>query len=416
MLYIGVDLGTSAVKLLMMDENGNIQKIVSKEYPLYFPKPGWSEQHPEDWYIKSMEGMKELTSECDKSQVAGISFGGQMHGLVALDKDDQVIRPAILWNDGRTGKQTEYLNQVIGKDKLSEYTANIAFAGFTAPKILWMKENEPENYKRIVKIMLPKDYLAYRLSGIFCTDVSDASGMLLMDVKNRCWSKEMLEICGIIEEQLPKLYESYEVVGTLKPDVANELGFSESVKVIAGAGDNAAAAVGTGTVGDGRCNISLGTSGTIFISSEKFGVDKHNALHSFAHADPQIIGALEMARKAGLALPVVYNTSGYEKPETIQMLDGYVDVYLPDFKYMEPELAASYSKAPDYPEYAKSSLKEMIRQTGNIQINKETGMIQKGVIVRHLVLPGHVKNSKAVIKYLLETYKQEDRTASLPDS
>ena len=285
MLYIGIDLGTSAVKLLLMDENGNIQKIVSKEYPLYFPKPGWSEQKPEDWYVQSMEGIRELTAECDKSQVAGISFGGQMHGLVALDKDDQVIRPAILWNDGRTGKQTDYLNQVIGKDKLSEYTANIAFAGFTAPKILWMKENEPENYAKIAKIMLPKDYLAYRLSGSFCTDVSDASGMLLMDVKNRCWSKEMLEICGITEEQLPKLYESYEVAGTLKPDVANELGFSESVKVIAGAGDNAAAAVGTGTVGDGRCNISLGTSGTIFISSEKFGVDEHNALHSFAHAD-----------------------------------------------------------------------------------------------------------------------------------
>ena len=285
MLYIGVDLGTSAVKLLLMDENGNIQKIVSKEYPLYFPKPGWSEQHPEDWYIKSMEGMKELTSECDKSQVAGISFGGQMHGLVALDKDDQVIRPAILWNDGRTGKQTDYLNQVIGKDKLSEYTANIAFAGFTAPKILWMKENESENYKKIAKIMLPKDYLAYRLSGTFCTDMSDASGMLLMDVKNRCWSKEMLNICGLEQEQLPKLYESYEVVGTLKPEVAKELGVSENVKVIAGAGDNAAAAVGTGTVGDGRCNISLGTSGTIFISSEKFGVDEHNALHSFAHAD-----------------------------------------------------------------------------------------------------------------------------------
>ena len=285
MLYIGVDLGTSAVKLLLMDENGNIQKIVSKEYPLYFPKPGWSEQQPEDWYVQSMEGIRELTAECDKSQVAGISFGGQMHGLVALDKDDQVIRPAILWNDGRTGNQTDYLNQNIGKDKLSEYTANIAFAGFTAPKILWMKENEPGNYKKIAKIMLPKDYLAYRLSGSFCTDVSDASGMLLMDVKNRCWSKEMLVICGITEEQLPKLYESYEVVGTLKPDVANELGFSESVKVIAGAGDNAAAAVGTGTVGDGRCNISLGTSGTIFISSEKFGVDEHNALHSFAHAD-----------------------------------------------------------------------------------------------------------------------------------
>ena len=284
MLYIGVDLGTSAVKLLLMDSKGKIQKIVSKEYPLYFPHPGWSEQKPEDWFEKSMEGIKELTEECDKDQVAGISFGGQMHGLVALDKEDHVIRPAILWNDGRTGEETDYLNQVIGKEKLSQYTANIAFAGFTAPKILWMKKHEPENFAKISKIMLPKDYLAYKLSGSFCSDVSDASGMLLMDVKNRRWSKEMMNICGITEEQLPKLYESYEVVGTLRPSIAKELRLPETVKVIAGAGDNAAAAVGTGTVGDGMCNISLGTSGTIFISSKKFGVDEHNALHSCAHA------------------------------------------------------------------------------------------------------------------------------------
>lgn len=159
-------------------------------------------------------------------------------------------------------KETAYLNEVIGKDKLSEYTANIAFAGFTAPKILWVKENEPENFKRIKKIMLPKDYLAYKLSGTHCSDMSDASGMLLMDVKNRCWSKEMLDICGITEEQMPKLFESYEVVGTLKPELAEELGIPATCKIVAGAGDNAAAAVGTGTVGDGMCNISLGTSGT----------------------------------------------------------------------------------------------------------------------------------------------------------
>ncbi|BDF04005.1 xylulokinase [[Clostridium] hylemonae] len=285
MLYIGIDLGTSAVKLLLMDEEGSIKNIVSKEYPLFFPHPGWSEQHPEDWYEKSMEGIRELTEGYDRSKVAGISFGGQMHGLVALDDRDEVIRPAILWNDGRTGEETDYLNDVVGKDRLSQYTANIAFAGFTAPKILWMKKNEPENFARMAKIMLPKDYLAYRLSGSFCTDVSDASGMLLMDVKNRCWSREMMDICGIKEEQLPRLYESYEIVGTLKKEVAGELGLSADVKVIAGAGDNAAAAVGTGTVGDGMCNISLGTSGTIFISSRKFGVDEHNALHSFAHAD-----------------------------------------------------------------------------------------------------------------------------------
>ena len=285
MLYIGVDLGTSAVKLLLMDEKGKIHNIVSKEYPLSFPHPGWSEQNPQDWKEQSLAGIKELIADADKSQIAGISFGGQMHGLVVLDENDEVIRPAILWNDGRTTKETDYLNEVIGKDKLSKYTANIAFAGFTAPKILWMKEQEPENFAKINKIMLPKDYLAYVLSGVHCTDYSDASGMLLLDVEHKCWSKEMLEICNVKEEQLPTLYESYEVVGNVKPEIAEELGIPASVKVIAGAGDNAAAAVGTGTVGEGRCNISLGTSGTIFISSKKFGVDEHNALHSFDHAD-----------------------------------------------------------------------------------------------------------------------------------
>ncbi|MBR4780050.1 MAG: xylulokinase [Lachnospiraceae bacterium] len=285
MLYIGVDLGTSAVKLLLMEGSGKICKIVSKEYPLYFPNPGWSEQKPEDWWTQVIAGIKELTSECDKSQVAGISFGGQMHGLVILDENDNVIRPAILWNDGRTQKETDYLNNVIGTDKLAKYTANIAFAGFTAPKILWVKANEPDNFAKIKKIMLPKDYIAYKLSGTFCTDVSDASGMLLLDVKNRKWSPEMLEICGITEAQLPKLFESYETVGTLKADIAAELGFSTSVKIVAGAGDNAAAAVGTGTVGDGMCNISLGTSGTVFISSKNFSENDNNAIHFFDHAD-----------------------------------------------------------------------------------------------------------------------------------
>ena len=279
MYFIGVDLGTSAVKLLLMDEEGKIVNIVSREYPLYFPHPGWSEQKPEDWWEQSKEGIRELVKDVDKSKVAGISFGGQMHGLVILDENDNVIRPAILWNDGRTAKQTDYLNTVIGKEKLSEYTANIAFAGFTAPKILWVKENEPDNFAKICKIMLPKDYLAYRLSGAFVSDYSDASGMLLMDVKNKCWSKEMAEICGISLEMLPELHESFDAVGTLKPEAAAELGLPETCKVVAGAGDNAAAAVGTGTVGDGMCNVSLGTSGTVFISSNKFGVDSHNALH-----------------------------------------------------------------------------------------------------------------------------------------
>ena len=285
MNYIGIDLGTSSVKLVLMDTAGHIIANVSKSYPIDYPKAGWSEQNPYDWYDACIEGMKELLDGQDESTVGGISFGGQMHGLVILDENDKVIRPAILWNDGRTTKECDYLNNVIGKDKLTEYTANIAFAGFTAPKILWVKENEPENFKKIARIMLPKDYLAYRLTGVHCTDVSDASGMLLLDVKKRDWSDEMIKICDISREQLPRLYESYEKVGCLTKEAAEVLGLSENVIVAAGAGDNAAAAVGTGTVGDGMCNISLGTSGTIFISNKEFGVDNNNALHSFDHAD-----------------------------------------------------------------------------------------------------------------------------------
>jgi len=284
MYYIGVDLGTSALKLVMMDSRGELVKSVSKEYPLYFPYSGWSEQNPTDWFLAVKEGLKELAAGAAE-KIAGISFGGQMHGLVILDKDDNVLRPAILWNDGRSTKETDYLNNVIGKEKLSELTANIAFAGFTAPKILWVKNNEPEIFEKISKIMLPKDYISYMLSGSFCTDYSDASGMLFLDVKNKKWSQEMIKICSISEDMLPKLYESYEVVGNIKPELAKELGLNEDIKIIAGAGDNAAAAIGTATVGEGACNISLGTSGTIFISSKNFGVDKYNALHSFDHAD-----------------------------------------------------------------------------------------------------------------------------------
>jgi xylulokinase len=285
MLYIGIDLGTSAVKLLLMDEKGSIKNIVSKEYPLIFPQEGWSEQNPCDWYDAVIAGLKELTAVCDRKQIRALSVGGQMHGLVLLDDRDNVIRPAILWNDTRSFKECEYLNNVIGRKKLSQYTANIAFAGFTAPKLLWVRENEPENFKKINKIMLPKDYIAYRLTGVFSTEPSDASGTLFFDVKKRDWSEEMLEICGINRSVLPKIYESYEITGKLKPELANELGVGLDTVLAAGAGDNAAAAVGTGTVGDGNCNISLGTSGTIFISSDRFLSDENNALHSFAHAD-----------------------------------------------------------------------------------------------------------------------------------
>ena len=282
--YIGIDLGTSSVKLLLTKADGEILAEVSREYDVSYPRAGWTEQSPSFWWEATSEALDELLDGQCRESVKGISFGGQMHGLVVLDGNDNVIRPCILWNDGRTEKETEYLNNVIGKEKLSSLTGNIAFAGFTAPKLLWMKENEPENFGRISKIMLPKDYIAYLLSGVHATDLSDASGMLTLDVKNRRWSEEMCKICGVTEKQLPRLYESYEVIGNLKPELCENFGLSRDVKIIIGAGDNAAAAVGTGTVKNGDCNVSLGTSGTVFIASDSFSVDENNALHSFCHA------------------------------------------------------------------------------------------------------------------------------------
>lgn len=279
--YVGIDLGTSSVKTLLLNGDGEVVSSVTKEYPLYFPHSGWSEQNPEDWYNQTIACLAELFRGIDAKKVRSFSFSGQMHGLVMLDSDDKVIRPALLWNDSRSQTQTDALNEY--KGFLLDNTANIAFAGFTLPKLLWVKENETDNYGRINKIMLPKDYVAYMLSGCFCTDVSDASGTLYFDVQHRSWAKKILDAHGIKEEWLPRVLESDECAGMLKADLADELGLGE-VKIIIGAGDNAAAAIGTGTVREGDCNISLGTSGTVFTVSDKFSLDRESAIHSFCSA------------------------------------------------------------------------------------------------------------------------------------
>jgi xylulokinase len=276
--YIGIDLGTSAVKAVLTDDGGKIIDSCSIEYPLSSPHPQWSEQNPADWWNAVKECIKNLISGIDKSEVKAIGVAGQMHGLVMTDESGNVLRPAILWNDTRTGKQNDYLNNTVGTDKLRELTGNISFAGFTAPKVLWVKENEPEVFEKCCRICLPKDYINYKLTGEFATDVSDASGTLYFDVAARRWSAEMLAILGIDESYLPKVYESADVIG--KTTVCGL-----SADVVAGAGDNAGAAIGTGTYEAGKCNISLGTSGTVFIPTDSFVLPSNSALHSFCHAD-----------------------------------------------------------------------------------------------------------------------------------
>ena len=320
--YIGVDLGTSGLKLLLVAADGSILDQTALTYPVSYPRDGWSEQDPEDWFAALMRGFEQLGAR----DVAGISFGGQMHGLVALDAAGEVVRPCILWNDGRTERETEYLNTL----PVAEYTGNMAFAGFTAPKLLWLRKNEEQNFARTAKIMLPKDYLAYKLTGKFATDYSDASGTLLLDVKNRRWSSEMCDICGISAGQLPQLFESYQPVGFVKREICERFDWGKVV-VAAGAGDNAAAAVGTGCVNAGDCNVSLGTSGTVFIASDKFVQPSNNALHSFAHANGRyhLMGCILSAASANKWWIEDILGAGYDLPGAEALLGSNPVMFAP---------------------------------------------------------------------------------------
>ena len=283
-MYLGIDLGTSSVKAVLADADGKIVDSQSAEYPVFYPKEGWSEQRPEDWYNGMIIILQTLGRRNELSKIEGVSFCGQMHGLVLLDENDTVIRPALLWNDNRTIEEVRFLNEKVGREKLIDWTGNIALTGFTAPKVLWVKQNEPENFARIKKIMLPKDYLVYKMSGVFASDVSDNSGTLYFDTKNKIWSPSMLKILGISETQLPKVFESYHVVGNVSKTFATLTGLNPGAKVIAGGGDQAVGAVGTGTVRKDMLSISLGSSGVVFASADAFMGDAQGRLHSFCHA------------------------------------------------------------------------------------------------------------------------------------
>lgn len=326
MHYLGVDLGTSSLKILLADGDGTIIDSESREYPLYFPAANCAEQNPEDWHTALVETIKAMGLRQDLSDIDGVSFSGQMHGLVMLNADDKVIRPAILWNDNRTTRECDYLNNTIGKDKLISWTGNIAFTGFTAPKVLWVRNNEPENFSRIAKIMLPKDFLAYKMSGVFASDLSDNSGTLYFDVENGCWSQPMLEVLGITASQLPGVFRSDEVVGTVSPAFAAATGLSVKTRVIAGGGDQAVGAIGNGTVGDGRLSISLGTSGVVFASSAEYHRDDTGAMHSFRHAD----GRYHM-------MGVMLSAAGSN--------DWWVKSVLRDSNYKEVDRGATAAKA-----------------------------------------------------------------------
>lgn len=271
-MYLGVDIGTSGVKILLLSSEGVVIKTVNKSYKLLIPKSNWTEQNPNDWFEQTLKGLKEIIKGYEH-QIKAISFSGQMHGMVLLDKNDEVIRNAILWNDQRTIKEVDYLNNEIGVERLISETGNIAVTGLTAPKILWVYNNEIDNFNKINKVLLPKDYVVYKLTNEFVTDRSDVSGTLYYDIENKKYSKFMLEVLKLKEENFPKVFESYEVVGNLTDEIKVKLGIKQDVKVIIGGGDQALGAVGVGVVNEGDTNISLGTSGVVYTPMNNFNSD-----------------------------------------------------------------------------------------------------------------------------------------------
>ncbi|TCN28078.1 xylulokinase [Mesobacillus foraminis] len=322
---IGVDLGTSAVKILLVNKDGKVCQEVSKSYPLIQEKSGYSEQDPEEWVVKTVEGIKELVQGFDgkAEDIEGISFSGQMHGLVLLDEQNEIIRNSILWNDTRTSEQCRQIYEAVGKEKLLSITKNPALEGFTLPKLLWVKEHEPENFEKASVFLLPKDYLRYRLTGQIHSEYSDAAGTLLLNVGEKKWSTEICEIFGIKPELCPPLAESHGHVGNITSDVALQTGLAESTKVFAGGADNACGAIGSGILAEGRTLCSVGTSGVVLSYEERNDQDFEGKVHYFNHGEENAYYTMGVTLAAGYSLSWFKDT--FAKDEEFDSLLAHID-------------------------------------------------------------------------------------------
>lgn len=320
---LGIDIGTSGTKTCLFREDGDLVSSALAEYPMYQPKPGWAEQHPEDWWQAVRESVGRILSETGISgkEIRGIGLSGQMHGLVLLDREGKVLRPAIIWCDQRTEAQAKGMEERIGRERIIEYTANPPLPNFTAVKLMWVKEREPEVFGRIHRVLLPKDYIRYKLTGEFATEVSDASGTLLLDVANRKWSGEMIRHLGIQRDWLPRLYESHEVTGTVHAPGAEATGLAAGTPVVGGGGDQAAGAVGNGIVRPGVVSAVIGTSGVVFAFSEQVKVDAGGRLHTFCHAVPGKWHVMGVTQAAGGSLQWFRNQFGDAERNVADLLN-----------------------------------------------------------------------------------------------
>jgi len=316
---IGIDVGTSGTKTALFDTKGNTVMKVTVEYPLYTPKEGWAEQKPEDWYNAVIQGLRIISKEYPDANILAIGLTGQMHGLVMLDDEGEVLRDSIIWCDQRTEKECGEITKRV--KNLVEITANPAITGFTASKILWVRNNEYEIYKKCRHILLPKDYIRYKLTGAFATDVSDASGMQLLDIKRRSWSKEVLDDLDIDINLLPQCFESVEITGYLTESAARLCGLKSGIPVVAGGGDNAASAIGTGVCEDGKAFTSIGTSGVVFVHTKEMKVDSLGRVHTFCAAVPGEYHVMGVTQGAVLSLKWFRDNFCQEIMETSKLLN-----------------------------------------------------------------------------------------------
>ena len=315
-VFVGLDVGTGGARAVAVNHSGEIVAEASSEYPLHTPRPGWTEQDPEDWWKGAKEVLAKVAAEAGE-EVGGIGLTGQMHGSVFLDRSDEVIRPALLWNDQRTQAQCDRITQSVGDERLISIAGNPALTGFQAPKIVWLRDVEPDNYGQVARVLLPKDYVRLRLTGEHATDASDAAGTLLLDIQARDWSGEILDALEIPQEWMPKVYEGSENSGALRESVAAELGLPPGIPVAAGGGDNAAAAIGTGIVRPGLVNSSVGTSGVLFAHAEEFTPDPSGRLHAFCHAVPGAYHLMGVTLSAGGSLSWWRETLGGDFDELV---------------------------------------------------------------------------------------------------
>ncbi|HEX2742209.1 MAG TPA: xylulokinase [Rubrobacter sp.] len=314
-VLIGLDVGTGGARAVAVDESGSVVAEASSAYPLQSPRPGWTEQDPDDWWRGAREALGKVAAE---EEVAGIGLTGQMHGSVFLDSSDEVIRPALLWNDQRTYRQCDEITRIVGEERLISIAGNPALTGFQAPKIVWLRDEEPANFGQVASVLLPKDYVRLQLTGEYATDASDAAGTLLLDVRARDWSREILDALEIPHEWMPEVYEGPENTGTLREEVAEQLGLPAGIPVAAGGGDNAAAAVGTGIVGPGLVSSSVGTSGVLFAHASEFDPDPSGRLHAFCHAVPGAYHLMGVTLSAGGSLSWWRETLGGDYDELVE--------------------------------------------------------------------------------------------------